>query len=227
MSGFARGLAARARGGEVVAALRARRAPRFVPATGAVVGLARDGGLPTAAADGAVSDPPTAQTARRAPAAATLDARAATTRDAPHAPAAVPAPSGARTREALPALPAPTPARAPAPAVAPAAPQTTPAMRGDPAGGAARRPPATAVPTLRSSRRPLAALPATATTPPPRIEVQIGRVEVIAPRPAAAPATRTLRAPAAQRRHPPASPAAGSGFTDLAVARRHLDRIAH
>jgi hypothetical protein len=241
VSGFSLGLVMRARGGDGAAFARARRAPRFVPATTAGDGAAESVLLTAIGAD-PPSVPEVAPASPPAPAASGDESPAAQRAARPAAvPVTTPAVSpgrelpaplarrsgGRQERVAPPAPPRPASAQAamqravaraaarpaaPAPAAAPPEPR--------------QRSERTAAAPIRPTPRPPASLPATSAAAAPRVEVRIGRVEVAAPPPAAAPQpqTRNLRPPAAQRHAAPRP--AGAAFGELAAARRHVDRIA-
>jgi hypothetical protein len=231
VSRYTHALAARARGGALV--VRAWRTPRFVPATGTEPSrpeLPVDAASPALAAAEPADRREAAVVAERAPAfeRAITAAAAGDHRRGPSLHRAARPDTGDRVP--APRVAVPESVRTKAPAVedhaAPrlAAPATVHAQAPVPA--AVRDATAPAAPVRTAPRLP-APLPATgaAAAAAPRIEVHIGRVEVSAPRPAAAPPP-IMRPPAAQRQHGGAPPPAGSGFGELAAARRHVDRIA-
>jgi hypothetical protein len=224
VNGFARGLAARARGGPDGAGLRARRAPRSLPATGA------------APAREAAVEVPTAREERRARA---DDVRAA--------PVAAPAPSpagsgqgrapygqqrlreaGPRERDAAAAPPStPAPARAAAPvdakraASATAAGAAAPAASVPPAATVARAemvvradaiaapepaatrtaprpaatPPAASPVSLRTAARPVTTLPATSAAAPEAPRIEVHIGRVEVSEPRRTPAPRPPQPP--------------------------------
>lgn len=219
MSGYLHGLVARASGAPVAdASARARRPPRF-PIGGAA------GGEPVASEvegregrPGRLLEPPATSRARdeRRPEIAVgvpRVARAADTRAT--TPARVPA---APPTVVAPPLPATTIAPAPAPAAERsddvAAPRVRVRLHDVLPDERRPEPAAERISTVRIRPAPA---PATH-TPPPRIEVHIGRVEVRRP---AAPAL-----PARSQGDAGPSRPAPRGFGELAAARRYVDRLA-